>query len=275
MYIHKLGNIDGRGLSYLDQIWRYKELCASIVVGDLVSRFRGSIFGVLWCVIQPLAFSLLVSAVWGQIFGSEQDYLEMVIYVFSGMVVWEFFTTSIIGSLTTLQSARGYLHQTRIPLLIFQVRVALSSFVVHLIGTAALIVLMVLFGSGVGFGPHLLLIPIYWVIILMVTIPITVTFSLLSVKYRDLGYISMISVQALFFISPVIIDRDLIGSSEVSWLNVVNPAAPLLNMFRNLIVGGGGFELNDVISMLVWIPVLWILAFGATKVFGRRIVFSL
>ena len=124
-------------LSYFSALWKYRSLGANLVGADLRARFRRSRLGIVWAIIQPLFFSLTIAFIWGVVF--KVPYLEYAIYVFSGMIVWEYFGNTIMASQDALINSEGYLKQGRIPFLIFQLRAPLSGFFTFVAGFVGLV----------------------------------------------------------------------------------------------------------------------------------------
>lgn len=262
------------GLRYVEDIIAFRHLCWNLVASDLRSRFRRSYVGILWAVIQPLAFALMIAAVWGAVMGMP-NYLQYAIYVFSGLIVWDYVGTVIGISQDSLINAEGYLKQTRIPFLIFQVRTPFSAAIIFLCGFAGLIVLMVALGQFPSLGFHLILLPIFAALLLLFGIPLAVIMSLLGTLYRDVKYISQIAMQGLFFISPVMLDRGVFERPELQFLKYANPAYALLDLFRAPMLHGVGWSISSFLSLLVWIAALWAIAGMMAAKVGRRIVFAL
>jgi lipopolysaccharide transport system permease protein len=259
---------------YLSDLFVYRHLAWNLVASDLRARFRRSEIGVLWAVIQPLAFSLTIALVWGSLLKSE-SYWDFAIYVFSGMIVWDYFASVVTVSQDALVNAEGYLKQTRVPFFIFQIRTPLTSMVIFLLGLAGLIILMACLQKLPEFGEHLFLIPAFPVVLLLFGIPLGTILSIAGTQFRDIRYISQILVQALFFVSPVMLGREIFARPEVSFLNYVNPMAPLINLFRAPVIDGQLWNQTEAITLLIWIVGLWAMAILMAVRAGRRLVFAL
>ena len=259
---------------YLSDLFVFRHLAGNLVAADLRARFRRSQVGVLWAVIQPLAFSLTIALVWGSLLKSE-SYWDFAIYVFSGMIVWEYFASVVTVSQDALVNAEGYLKQTRVPFFIFQIRTPLTSMVIFLLGLAGLIILMTCLQKLPPFGEHLLLIPAFPVLLLLFGIPLGTILSIAGTQFRDIKYISQILIQALFFVSPVMLGREIFAQPEVSFLNYLNPMAPLINLFRSPIIDGQMWIQSEAITLLIWIGGLWVMAILMAVRAGRRLVFAL
>lgn len=258
---------------YLNGLLKYRHLCWNLVGSDVRARFRRSRLGILWAIIQPLSFSLMIALVWGALF--EQSFLNFAVYVFSGMVVWEYFTNVVLGSQDSLIGSEGYLKQARIPLIVFQARTPLSGFVTFLAGLVGLGGMLIALGQFPQLGPQLLLVPAFMLVLVVFLFPIAIIFSLLGTQFRDLRHASAISINALFFMSPVMIAREYLESEKLQFLHYVNPIIPLLDMMRAPVLDSTWWSMQDIVVMGSWIGGLWILALVLSFRFGRRIVFSL
>jgi lipopolysaccharide transport system permease protein len=258
---------------YLSELVKYRHLCANLVASDLRARFRRSRLGILWAVIQPLAFSLIVAAVWGTVF-KQQSYLTFATYVFSGMLVWEYFSSSALTSLDAMILSQGYLKQARIPFFIFQLRTPLTGVVILFFGLIGLVLMLTVVQQWPPLNLSLLLVPLNLVFILMFMIPLCLLFSIIGTKFRDARYIVSIALQGLMFISPIMLTRELLNAPALQFLHYFNPLAPMLYMFRDPLLYGRLWNQTDVLVMTVWIAALWVIAGLASLRIGRRLVFA-
>jgi len=259
---------------YVVDLMRFSHLGGNLVASDLRSRFRQSYLGVLWAILQPLGYSLIIAWAWGAIFKVE-GYWEFAVYVYSGMLVWEYFLNTVNGSLQGLIGAAGYLRQARIPLFIFQVRVPLSGLVTLLFGFVGLVIMMAALQMLPPIGPHILLIPVSIFLLLAFMTPVSVIFSVLGAQLRDLQHIMALVLSALFFLSPVMIMRAALDEGQLAILKFVNPIVPLLDLFRDPLLNGVMWREQSLMTVAIWTLGLWIAAFAVSVRAGRKIVFAL
>ena len=261
-------------IRYVADLVRFRHLCWNLAGSDLRSRFRRSRLGILWATIQPLTFSLMIAFVWGSIFQAE-DYWSFAAYVFSGMLVWEYFSTTTLGALDALSNSSGYLRQQRIPFLIFQLRGPIVSSVIFIAGFVGLVILLTAIGELPPLGLHLLLVPATLGIAFMFMLPMSILMSVAGTQYRDLRYITTLLLQAMFFLTPVMLKRDFLEKPPLDLLNFINPAVPLFNLFRAPILYGEYWNVRDLLVILCWIAGMWVAAIAVSVIFGRRVVFAL
>lgn len=261
-------------LRYMADLLRYRHLAWNLVGSDLRSRFRRSHLGILWAMLQPLGYSLVIAWAWGAIFQAA-DYWSFALYVYSGMLVWDYFTNSVMASLDGLASAVGYLRQSRIPFFVFQIRIPLSGMVVFYAAMCGLLIMMLTLGRFPTPGLHLLLLPAYSAVLLAFMMPVAILMSVVGTQFRDLKHIMTIALQALFFLSPVMMQRDYMNDGHLAILQYVNPLVPLLDMLRDPVLHGQLWDRQDVNIVLSWSVGFWLLATIASFRAGRKIVFAL
>lgn len=261
-------------LRYLGDLMAYRHLCWNLVASDLRSRFRRTRLGVLWAVIQPLCFALLIAAVWGTMHKSS-TYLEFAVYVFCGIVAFDFFSTAMSGGQFALSNAAGFVRQARIPLFVFQLRVVLSSVVMFVFSLIGILIFSTAVGLPPVLGPQLLLVPAFVGVAVMFALPITIIMSIMGTLYRDLQHISGLVERAIFMVSPIMLPREILSQPQLKFMEYVNPLVPFSDMFRDPMIYGRFWELQDVAVMTIWITGLWTLAIIMSVSVGRKLVFAI
>ena len=259
---------------YLLDIFTLRHLCWNLVGSDLRARFRRSRLGILWAVIQPLGFALLVASVWGSVF-KVADYWEFALYVFSGMVLWEYFSNVVIVSQDALISAEGYLRQTRVPFFVFQLRVPLTGFVTMFCGFFGLIIVMAILQRFPPMGIHYAYVAPFFALFLFFSIPIAMIMSVIGTKFRDAKHIAQLAIQGLFFLSPVMLSRDILAQPELWILKYVNPMVPMYELFRGPLMFGEVWQTETLVIVGIWTASLWVFALILQANAGRKLVFAL
>lgn len=260
-------------LRYLGDLFSYRHLCWKLVSSDVRNRFRRTRLGILWAVIQPLSFALMIALVWGSLH-NQLGYWEFALYFLSGHAAFEFISASIMSGQDAIISAGGYLKQARIPFFIFQTRVVLTALVFFLFEVFAFFVVSLAVGKFPPPGQHLLLIPAYLGVMLLFGLPLTILMSVLGTLYRDVRHISALALRALFLLSPIMLPREIFEQPHLKFMEFVNPAVPMLDMFRDPVLYGKLWDLQDVLVMSVWIVGIWALALVASASAGRKLIFA-
>lgn len=99
-------------LRYLGDLMAYRHLCWKLVGADVRNRFRRTRLGILWAVVQPLSFTLLIAVVWGSLH-KQLGFWEFALYFLSGHAVFEFISAAFLSGQDSITNAGGYLKQAR------------------------------------------------------------------------------------------------------------------------------------------------------------------
>ena len=257
---------------YLSDLLSYRHLCVNLVSSDLRSRFRRTRLGILWAVAQPLIFALTLALVWGNL-QKAANYWEFALYVFTGQVVFEVFSTAVIGGQDALTNAAGYLKQARIPFFIFQVRTVLTSTVIFFFGTIGVLIFAAAIGAFPPIGLHLLLVPAFFGVYILFLTPIVILMSSTGLQFRDVKHIAALAVNALFLMSPVMMPREMFA--HLPYFEFLNPMVSVLDLYRAPILHGTLWHSQSAIVISIWIVALWAAAILSSVSAGRRLVYAL
>jgi lipopolysaccharide transport system permease protein len=263
---------DGAGDTYFSTLYFYRHLFINMVAADMRARFRRRYLGVLWAMLQPIGFALVISYVWHLLFHHDMGYFA--VHVMSGLIVWEFFTGSINRGLNALGHGKGYLRQARLPLFLFQARVPCSEAVTFLFALAGFFILQIFFQNAPPLSFSILLLIPFVAITMVLCLPLAIIFSILGAQLRDLQHITSMALRALFFCSPILAERERFERPGLEFLAWANPVMPLMDMFRDPAIDGRWWDPFDLMVVAIWAAVLWGIALIMATRTGRHIVYS-
>lgn len=219
----------------LDELWHYRELLYIFSWRDIKVRYKQTILGAIWVLFQPLATAGIFSVFFGKIAKLPSDNLPYPLFVFSGLVIWNFFASGLSSSSQSLVGHEGLVKKAYFPRIILP----LSA----LITTAAdlLIVLPVLLAAifFFGFSPNpagLLLLPVLFAVLFLTTSGAGLLTSAINVKYRDVRFVLPFFIQIGLFLSPVIYPISALYDFR-KWVLIFNPLTGVIEVSRQLISG--------------------------------------
>lgn len=251
---------------------KYRHLLLHLVSSDLRSRYRRTALGILWALLWPVMFSAIFATVAINLF--DTPFGAYVAYVISGYVMWDFLSGAINGGTVSFLQAEGYLRQTRLPLLLFPIRTATFLAANFLIGTlAALIVVLVT--SPQSLGPTWLFLPFVFLIAYVFAIPLALISAIANVKVRDYQHAITLVVFLLWYLSPVLIAREVYDAASLKWFTSINPFASLVDLYRDPLLNHALPSLHDLGVVLVYSLVLWGLGIAWLERVKRELVFHL
>lgn len=248
---------------YFDDIWKARHFWWHLAMSDLRTRFRRSFFGILWAILQPLGLTILISVVFGRLF--DQDVTNYAPYVLSGIIVWEYLSSTTISGSVALVQADSYIKQTRHPLAIYTLRVALANLVVMAISAIGLIGWVTIASPG-NFGwPWLAALTIF-PLILLVGWPLATIMAYTGVRFRDLPNALVLILQAAWFVSPVYFKESMFREGGLDMLIDNNPAYHLMQIVRAPLLQGQWPTLTNY----AWCLATFVALAGIAALVGAR-----
>jgi len=221
---------------HLAEVWRYRELLYFFVWRDIKVRYKQTVLGALWAIIQPVATTLLFTVFFGRLGGlSKQVNGSYSLFVFVGLALWTFYANAVSLAANSLVGSSHLIAKVYFPRLLIPISAIFSGLVDFAISFAFLLVLMIAY--RVPPSPHILLVPVFVLGTMMVAAGAGSLFSALIVSYRDFRYVITFVVQLWLFATPVLYAIDII---PVRWrlLYGINPMVGMIAGFRAAVLGG-------------------------------------
>jgi lipopolysaccharide transport system permease protein len=243
-----------RGWRALDlrELWRFRELVYFLALRDIKVRYKQTALGVAWVLLQPLLAMGIFSIVFGQR-GLAANGVPYPLFVVSGLVPWFYFSNATSGASGSVVGNTQLISKVYFPRLAIPLAAVLANLVDLSIGLLLELVLLVVF--GVGFGWHLLALPVLVALIVLTALGVSVWLSALDVQYRDVRYAVPFLVQVWLFATPVIYSS---GDVPERWrpLLALNPMTGVIEAFRWSLLGVGDPPLSGLLGSVVIVAIL-------------------
>lgn len=220
----------------LKEIWRYHDLFYIFVWRDIKVRYKQTILGILWVVLQPLVSMVIFTVLFGNLAKIPSGKLPYSLFVFIGLVFWTFFSTALSHTNDSLLANENIIKKVYFPKIILPLASVVTSFVDFTINAF----LLLIFASVLGYFPNVGGIIIFPLAILMTTVTASglgLFLSSLNVKYRDVRYILPYMVQILFYFTPVIYPLSIV-SERNRYIMALNPMTSVVETMRVVFSGG-------------------------------------
>lgn len=220
----------------LRELWQYKELIAVLVRRSISVRFAQTSLGVVWVVLQPILLTITFSVVFGFLARIDSPEVPYPVLVFSGVLLWQFFTRCVTEGSTGLQSYAPMIAKVYFPRLIVLLVPVLSAAVDVFVGLVVLIVMLLAYGIAPSLWA-LLIMPIVISAIGVVGFSLALVIAPLGIRRRDVAIALPFALQVGMYLTPVIYPLSFIPSS-LHWLLYLNPMATLIETARWTLYGG-------------------------------------
>lgn len=217
------------------ELWRARELVYFLAWRDVRLRYRQTLLGVAWALLQPLVGMAIFTVFLGGLAHLPSDGIPYAAFVYAGLVPWTFFANSVTASSQSLVRNADLVRRVYLPRLAIPLAAVLGNLVDLLVGMALLGVLMV--GFRIAPGPALLLLPPLVLFEVVTAFAIGLLLAALDVRYRDVRYVFPFLVQVWLFATPVVYSASLVPATW-RWVLGLNPMAGVVEGFRWALLGG-------------------------------------
>jgi ABC-2 type transport system permease protein len=215
------------------ELWRYRDLVIQLVRRDIVARYKRSLLGVAWTMLNPLGTTLVLGVVFSQIFHSKPAY---VVYLLSGLVAWNFFAQGTLAAMRQLVWGAGLLHRIYIPRTLFAVTAILTALVN--LGLALFPLCLVILVSGLRPWPAVLFLPLAVLLLAAFALGVGLLLSTLAAYFMDIGELYELLLPILLYLTPIIYPEDILPRWARGWLVEANPLYRLIVLFRQPLYEG-------------------------------------
>jgi lipopolysaccharide transport system permease protein len=218
----------------LKDAWDHRELIYFLIWRDLKVRYRQTLLGVAWVILQPVLMTLVLTIFFSKLGHFQSEGVPYPLFAYAGLVPWTFVANSVsVGSVSLLTNSsiitKVYFPRLLIPTAIVGVRLVDLS-----IASAVLIVMMLFY--GVGIRRNILMLPLFVAESTVLAIAIGSWLSVLNIRYRDIGTLLPVVIQLWMFSSPIIYPVTMVPQ-RWRWLYSLNPLVGIVEGFRAAFFG--------------------------------------
>lgn len=225
----------------LKEIWQYRDLVMLFVRRDFVSKYKQTILGPLWFLIQPILTTLMFTLVFGNLAGISTDGLPPMLFYMAGTVAWSYFSICLTTTSNTFISNAAIFGKVYFPRLTVPLSIVISNLIQFGIQFLLLIAFIIFFyfrGTPLHVNGYVLLIPYLIVLMAFMGLGFGIIISSLTTKYRDLVNLVAFGMQLWMYATPVIYPLSKIPEKYKIYI-MANPVTPIVETFRFAMLGSG------------------------------------
>lgn len=225
----------------LSELWQYKDLFLIFIWRNLKVRYKQTILGVFWVIIQPLLTTFIFTIFFGNIAKISAGDLPYFLFVFCGLVYWNFFSSALTAASNSLIENENIIKKAYFPKIILPLSSVLTSLVDFAINFILLLVVIIV--NGYFPSPlALLLIPVSLIITSLAASGLGLLLASFNVKYRDVRYVLPFFIQILIFLTPIIYPTDIVRPIGKIFLTL-NPLTGVIESSRIALTQVGQLQL--------------------------------
>jgi len=236
----------------------YKDLLLVFIWRELLIRYKQTVIGILWAVLQPVSLMMLFTFIFGMVLHTTHKNYPYVLFFYAGVLPWTFFSGAANFSVSSLSGNFNLVTKIYFPREIIPLSGVAINFIDYLIGLLVYFILLLFYGIPLTWN-------FFWIIPLMFmmvvyTTSISLLLSALNVYYRDVKLASTFLLQFLFFATPVIYSIDSVDNQWKSLL-FLNPLTFIVENMRRVTIEGRGIVLWQIGAEMFGVIVLYFMIY--------------
>lgn len=249
-------------MSYFAELLATRELLWNLTMREVKGKYRRTILGQLWSLINPIASMIVYTIVFSFIFrartavGDPSGLNVYPLWLMCGLLPWHYFTRVVSGGLTSVISNASLIKKVYFPRMHLPLAVALSTGITWAVEMGVLVLALLVFGAFVL--PWLPGVIVFMVLLALFSVGLAMILSIINVHFRDLQHFTSIALQMWLYLTPIIYPISLVeeGAARAGeWILVVyrlNPMERFVSVFRSLLYDNSWPEVDDVLWCVGW-----------------------
>lgn len=250
----------------LDELWRYRELVFMMMTRDIKVRYKQTVLGVAWAVIQPLVSMLIFTVIFGRLAKIPSDGLPYPVFVFSGLIAWTFFSSAVTAGGNSMVGASTMISKVYFPRLVIPIA-SIGVSVVDFIISFALLLLMMAFYS-IAPSWQIVFLPLFIAGLLFAALGMSTWLAAITVVYRDFRFVIPFMVQIWMYVTPVIYPLSFVPE-KWRWVIYFNPIVGWVGGIRSALLNQP-IDWFGVVTSLILTALIFVLGLRYFKRAERR-----
>ena len=249
------------------EIWGYKDLIFLFVKRDFVSKYKQTLLGPMWAIIQPILTTVVFSIVFGSLAKlttsdvyNEEIQVPSFLFYMTGTIIWTYFSSTVTATSNTFITNRAVMGKVYYPRLVSPISTSLSNLISFFIQLLLFVIIEAVYivngQATVKLSLFVLLIPLLIVQLIMISSGIGIIVSSLTTKYRDLAMLVGFGLSLWQYLTPVAYGLALIPEKYL-WIYMLNPLTAIVTTFRYALFGTGYFSIVYYLISLLSTVVLF------------------
>jgi homopolymeric O-antigen transport system permease protein len=247
----------------LKELWDYRELLYFLVWRDVKVRYKQTVIGAAWTVIQPLLTIVIFTVVFQHFAKLPSDGVPYPLFSFTGLLPWNYFAKALNNGINSVVGSANLITKVYFPRLILPISAILSGLIDFGISFLCLLGMMIWYGLMPGWG--VLALPLFLLLAVLTALSVGLWLAVINVRYRDVGQAIPFLIQLWLFVSPVAYPLSLVPEK---WrvLYSLNPMTGVIEGFRWALLGK---PMLDILPIAISIVVVLALLFAGIRFFRR------
>jgi lipopolysaccharide transport system permease protein len=246
-----------RGWQTLDlkELWRYREMLVFFAWRDIKVRYRQTVLGAAWAVLQPVLTMIIFSVIFGELAKLPSEGIPYPVFTFTALLPWQLFAFALTSSSNSLIANQQLITKVYFPRLIIPISSIIAGLVDFLVAFGVLMVMML--GYGIAPTAAIWTLPLFLLLAVASATGVGLWFSALNVKYRDIRYVVPFLTQFWMYLTPIAYSSELIPE-KWRWLYSLNPMTGVVEGFRWALLGKSALDVPLLMVSAAVVAVIFI-----------------
>jgi lipopolysaccharide transport system permease protein len=232
--LHVIRPAGSRWFPDLAELWAFRDLCVALGVRDITLRYRQTILGIVWVVLQPMIAGGVFTVIFGRVAGLESGTKSYFVFAYAGFVAWSAFQNALTRAAGSVLGQGNLVTKVFFPRLVLPISALFSSGVDFIVGTVSLMFLFAV--TGTTPSPAFLTFPLWVLLLMLMGLGLGTIAAALSVRFRDVQHALPVLTQLLLYASPVAYATAVVPEAYRGWF-ALNPLTGALDGFRWAFLG--------------------------------------
>jgi ABC-type polysaccharide/polyol phosphate export permease len=224
-------------IQHVTAVWKFRHFLMALVKLDLRQRYRRSVLGIGWSLLNPLAMTVVFTVVFSNLLGNG-DPIGYAASVLTGMAVWGFLRDSALNGCRCFMANEAYIRQSPIPYTVYTLRTVLGQAIHSLIALGVVVVMIALFKMDMMILSRVILVIPGLIVALLAAWAVATISAFATVYFHDTQHLLEVGAQILFFLTPIMYTRKLLDDKQLGWMVDVNPVYWILELTRAPLLTG-------------------------------------
>ena len=254
----KTGGVDLK----LRQLWQYRDLIYMFVRKDLVVKYKQTILGPIWYIVQPLITSIMFTFIFGRIAKIPSDGIPHYLFYLAGITCWGYFSICLTTTSDTFTTNQAIFGKVYFPRIAIPISIVISNFLKFCIQLGVFLFFYFLYmykGAAVEPNYYLFLLPVLVLMMGGLSLGFGMLFSAMTTKYKDLKFLLSFFIQIWMYGTPIIYPLSE-APEKYRWIIALNPMTSIITTFKYAFFGKGDFRWDYLIYSFVFMIVLLFVA---------------
>ncbi len=236
------------------EIWDYRDLIYLLVRRDFVAKYKQTILGPLWFVIQPLLTTVVFTVIFNRIAKISTNQLPPLVFYFSGLTIWNYFSKSLSNIANTFRSNAGLFGKVYFPRLVIPISVLISNlmqFVLQLVFLVGFMIFYAIKGVHFHLTYQIVFLPLWVIFAASMALGFGLWISALTTRYRDLSYLLGFGMQLWMYATPIAYPLSILHG-RLRQIVMLNPMTAVVEGFKLSLLGRGDLSTFSLFYSLIF-----------------------